>query len=137
MLLSENALLEQPLTDVHKDKCSTSFPLKLLKQVFHSKGPWQQLPLPFKSSFHNKKENTSMSEAVVQRCSVKKVFLEIEQFTEKHLCQSLIFNKVAGPRPATLLNKRLWHRCFPVNFMKFLRAPFYIEHLWWLLLGCL
>ena len=27
-------------------------------------------------------------------------------------------------RPATLLKKRLWHRCFPVNFAKFLRALF-------------
>ena len=35
-------------------------------------------------------------------------------------------------RPATLLKKRLWHRCFPVNFVKFLRTPFFIEHLWWL-----
>ena len=26
-------------------------------------------------------------------------------------------------RPATLL-KRLWHRCFPVNFAKFLKRPF-------------
>ena len=26
--------------------------------------------------------------------------------------------------PATLLNKRLWHRCFPVNFTIFLRTPF-------------
>ena len=24
--------------------------------------------------------------------------------------------------------------CFPVNFVKFLRTPFFIEHLWWLLL---
>ena len=45
------------------------------------------------------------SEAVVQRCS--KVFL----------------------RPATLLKKRLWHSCFPVNFVKLLRTPFFIEHL--------
>ena len=30
-------------------------------------------------------------------------------------------------RPSTLLKKRLWHRCFPVNFVKFLRTPFYIE----------
>ena len=37
-------------------------------------------------------------------------------------------------RPATLLKKRLWHRCFPVNFAKFLRTPFLTEHLWWLLL---
>ena len=25
--------------------------------------------------------------------------------------------------------KRLWHRCFPVNFAKFLRTPFVTEHL--------
>ena len=24
----------------------------------------------------------------------------------------------------TLFKKRLWHRCFPVNFAKFLRTPF-------------
>ena len=29
-----------------------------------------------------------------------------------------------GLGPATLLKKRLWHRCFPVNFLKFLRTPF-------------
>ena len=27
-------------------------------------------------------------------------------------------------RWATLLKQRLWHRCFPVNFVKFLRTPF-------------
>ena len=27
-------------------------------------------------------------------------------------------------RTATLLKKRLWYRCFPVNFAKFLRTPF-------------
>ena len=47
-------------------------------------------------------------------------------FTGKYLCQSLFFNKVAG--------LRLWHRCFPVNFVKFLRTSFFIKHLWWLLL---
>ena len=30
--------------------------------------------------------------------------------------------------------KRLWRRSFPVNFAKFLRAPFFKEHLWWVLL---
>ena len=68
------------------------------------------------------RENT---EAVVQRCSVKKVLLEnFTKFTGKHLCQSLFFDKVAGLRAATLLKKRLWHRCFPANFVKFLRTPF-------------
>ena len=46
------------------------------------------------------------------------------KFTGKFLCQSLVFNKVAGLRPVTLLKKRLWHRCFSVNFSKFLRTLF-------------
>ena len=36
-------------------------------------------------------------------------------------------------RSATLLKKRPWQRCFPVNFAKFLRAPFLTEHFRWLL----
>ena len=40
------------------------------------------------------------------------------------LCQGLFFNKVAGLRLAALSKQRLWHRCFPVNFTKFLRTPF-------------
>ena len=39
---------------------------------------------------------TKSSEAVAQRCSVKKMFLELSQNSqEKQLCQSLFFNKVA------------------------------------------
>ena len=61
-----------------------------------------------------------------QRCSMKKgVLKNFSKFTGKHLCQSLFLNKVAGLRAATLLKKRLWHRCFSVNFAKFLRTPFY------------
>ena len=57
-----------------------------------------------------------------QKCSVKKgVLKNFAKFTGKHRSQSLFLNKVAGSTPATLLKKRLWHRCFPVNFAKFLR----------------
>ena len=48
------------------------------------------------------------------------VLRNFTKFTGKHLCQPLFFNKVAGLRPTTLLKKRLWHRCFPMNFAKFL-----------------
>ena len=64
----------------------------------------------------------------------KGLLRNLSKFIGKHLCQSLFFNKVAGLRPATLLKKILWHWCFPVDFTKFLRTPFYIEHLWSLLL---
>ena len=61
-------------------------------------------------------------------CSLKKGLLKnLAKVAEKHLCQSLIFNKIAGLRPATSLKKdalaSLAH-CFPVNFAKFLRTPF-------------
>ena len=59
-----------------------------------------------------------------RRCSIKICVLEnFAKFTGKHLCQSLFFNKVAGLRLATLFKKRLWHRCFLVNFAIFLRTP--------------
>ena len=46
------------------------------------------------------------------------------KLTGKNLCQTLFFNNnVACLRLATLLKKRLWHKCFPVNFVKFLRIP--------------
>ena len=73
-------------------------------------------------------------EAVARRCSVRKGILRnFAKFTGKRLCQSLLFNKVVGLRPATLFKKRLGHRCSPVNLAKFLRTPFLTEHLRWLL----
>ena len=61
-----------------------------------------------------------------QGCSVRKgVLRNFAKFTGKHLCQVLFYNKVTGLGPATLLKKRLWHRCFPMNFAKFLRTPFH------------
>ena len=79
--------------------------------------------------------NRVLTETVVRRCSVKKLFLEISQNSQgKHLCQRLFFNKVAGLRLATLFKKSVRHRCFPVNFVKFLRTLFFTEHLRWLLI---
>ena len=65
----------------------------------------------------------------IERCSKN-----FAKFTGKQLCQSLFFDKVASLRSATLLKKGLWHRCFPVNFAKFLRTPFLENTSGWLLL---
>ena len=65
--------------------------------------------VPFVS--RKKMKKTKVLEAATERCSVKKVFLEIsKKFTGEHLCQSLFFNKVAG-------------------LVKFLRTPFLTKHL--------
>ena len=66
-----------------------------------------------------------------RRCSVRKgVLKNFAKFAGKHLCQKLFFKKVVGRRPATLLKRRLWHRCFQADFAKFLRTHFFTEHLW-------
>ena len=54
----------------------------------------------------------------------KGILRNFAKFTGKHLCLRVFFNKIAALRPATLFKKSLWHRCFPVNFAKFLRTPF-------------
>ena len=67
----------------------------------------------------------AMSRSSHQRCSMwKGVLRNFAKFTRKHQCQSLFLKKVAGLRPATLFKKRLRHKCFSVNFLKFLRTPF-------------
>ena len=53
----------------------------------------------------------------------KALLRNFAKFIGKHLCQSIFLNKVVGLRPATLLKNRLWYRCFPVNFAKFLKTP--------------
>ena len=63
------------------------------------------------------------------------VLRNFAKFTGKYLCQSLFFIKVTGLRAATLFKKILCHRCFPENFVKFLKTPFFIVNLWWLLLA--
>ena len=51
-----------------------------------------------------------------QKQSCGCVLENFAKFTGKHLCHSLLFNKVAGLCPRD--------RCFPVNFVKFLRTFF-------------
>ena len=63
-------------------------------------------------------------EAFTHRCSAKKVFLEISQNSQENTCARASFKK------------RVWHRCFPVNFVIFLRTPF-LQKTSWRLLLCL
>ena len=64
-------------------------------------------------------------QGVARRCSAKKrVLKNFAKFTGENLCWSLFVKKVAGLTPATLLKRRLQHRCYPVSFAKFLRTPF-------------
>ena len=65
----------------------------------------------------------------------KKVTLQILQNLQENTCASVsFFDKVAAIRPAILLKTILQHRCFPVDFARFVRIPFFREQFWWLFL---
>ena len=69
------------------------------------------------------------STAVNQSCSVK-IWLNLQENT----CTRVSFLMKFQGWYLQLYEKRDWHRCFSVSFVKLLRTPFCIEHLWWLLL---
>ena len=59
-----------------------------------------------------------------QKQSCGCVLENFAKFTGKHLCHSLLFNKVAGLRPANLFKKETMAQVlFPVNFTKFKTTP--------------
>ena len=97
----------------------------LLRDVSNVRDPVKQVN--WKSKNHpNDYEDT---EAVVRRCSVRKVSLEISQNSQESTwVRNSFLIKLQD------LKKSLWHRCFHVNVAKFLRTPFLTEHLRWLLL---
>ena len=47
------------------------------------------------------------------------MFLNFSQNSEENTCAEVFL--ITLERPATLLEKRLWHKCFSVNYTKFLR----------------
>ena len=67
------------------------------------------------------------TEAVAQRCSVKNLFIEISQNSYQNTCVRVSFFIKLQASICNFIKKRLWHRCFPVNFAKFLRTPIFIE----------
>ena len=51
------------------------------------------------------------------------VLINFTKFTGKHLCWSLFLSKSPGLEAFNFIKKRLQHRCFPVNFVKFIKTP--------------
>ena len=65
----------------------------------------------------------------VCRRPTKQVFLKLSQNSQENTSAGVPSNKkFAGLQPATLLNKRLQHGCFPVHFTK-LNNTFLTKHL--------
>ena len=65
-----------------------------------------------------------------RRYSIKKVLIKISQNSQENTYAKVSFLIKLQTTPATLLKTRQWHRRFPANFAKFVRATFFTEHLW-------
>ena len=73
---------------------------------------------------------------VLCKKTVLKRFENFVKFTEKHLCQSLFFNRTAGLSLQLYIIKKDCGtgRCFLVNFVKVSKTPFLQNTSGWLLL---
>ena len=57
-----------------------------------------------------------LSGGVIIREAIVLEPLNISQNSQENPFSRFFLNKVAALWPATLLKRRLWHRCFPINF---------------------
>ena len=78
------------------------------------------LPVKTKETKKETKQKTSsfIRSSRPKVFSKKGVFRNLTKFTGKHLCQRFFFN--CSLQACNVIKKRLWIRCFPVNFAKFL-----------------
>ena len=96
-----------------------------------SKHPWWLLPMY--NFFSIRDLNYSRNLEILEMYNIIFKSSRPEMFCKKDVLKNLA--KFTGNTCARVFffKKRLWHRCFSVNFAKFLRTPFFIEHLWRLL----
>ena len=77
------------------------------------------------------KSRSSQPEVFCKKGALK----NFSKFTEKHLCQGLFFNKVAGLGLQLYLKKETLAQCFPSSeFCEISNNTFFTEYLQWLLL---
>ena len=74
------------------------------------------------------------SEAVVLRCSVKKVFLEISQTSQENTCARVSFLIKLQASICNFIKKETLAQVFSGKFCKISKNTFLKEHLRWLLL---
>ena len=65
-------------------------------------------------------------EAAVRRRS-SQMFLKMSQFYKKTPVLDSLFDKDAGLKAGTFIEKSLQHRCFPVNIAKFFTTACFIK----------
>ena len=89
----------------------------------------------FIHSFNQGNTIVVRSEAATGGVLYKNLPLKISQNSKENTCAGVSFLIKLQAKACNIIQKRDSDiSCFPVNFAKFLRTPFFIGHLWWLLL---
>ena len=82
---------------------------------------WLEKPLwLINTKFSDITDMFNNTEAGVSKWSIKMVFLTVLQNSQENIYVGVSIKIVAG---YWLIKKKLRHRCFPVNYEKFLRTP--------------
>ena len=77
----------------------------------------------YNSKISNTYHQIKFRKIITNWSSIKKLFPKILQYSsKKHLYWSLFLNKNSGLQSWNFIKKRLQHRCFPVNIVKFSRT---------------
>ena len=70
------------------------------------------------------------SEAVAQRCSVKKAFLKISQNSKKNTCARVSFLMKFLTEVCNFIKKETLAQVFSCEFFEISKNTFFTEHLW-------
>ena len=72
----------------------------------------------------NNKRLFILIEAATRNVLCKKVILVIWQNSQENTCARVSFLIKLQALVSNFIKKSFWHRCFPINFVKFLRTSF-------------
>ena len=110
---------QQPSADVLQSQCYDKFCRTHKKLATCAKSLY---------FFYSLSQFFKKTEAVVQMCTVRKVFLKISRNSQKNNCARVSFLiKFTGLRPTTynFIKKETLAQVFSCEFAKFLRTPFF------------
>ena len=85
----------------------------------HPPSMWGRVKLQYCNRIHLSNHRSRSSH---RRCSVKELILKISQISQKNTCVEVFILWSCESKTYKFIKKRLQHRCFPVNFAKFLRT---------------
>ena len=98
--------------------------LHLLHNIFTNLSPLWILLYKYFSSWEILRNYSTIFRSSHRGCSIKKAILKhLVIFTRKYLRGDLFFNKVAGHQACNFIKKRLQHKYYLANIVKFIRRP--------------